>query len=212
MEQEPGRLGAFSDGVFAIALTLLVLELHVPEPAAGESIAAATIREWPALLAFLVSFAFVGLFWIHHHHMLSLVKAVDHRLLQLNLVLLFAVALMPYFTGFLAAYLQHPSDRSSVVVYGLGIAFACAAWCLDWWYVTGHAELHAAPLSPSFVRVSRWIYGVGPAGYLLATALATLSAAAAVVVFLGLPVVYFLPRGLPGERDGPWAWAGLRPT
>lgn len=208
----PARLEAFSDGVFAIAITLLVLELRLPERAPGESVAQAVLHEWPAIFAFLASFLLVGLFWVHHHHMLSLVARVDHRLLQLNLLLLLAIAAMPFFTLFLAAFLAEPVDRSAVLVYGAGIFFACAAWCANWWYVTGRPDLLAKPLSRSFVRVSRGIYGVGPIGYLAATGLATLSAAAAIVIFLGLPLVYFLPRGFPGERNGPWAWLGVRPS
>ena len=207
----PSRLEAFSDGVYAIALTLLVLELRLPAPAPGESYVQAALHEWPAIVAFLVSFAFVGLFWIHHTHALGLVARVDHRLLQANLFLLLTVALMPFFTLFLAAYLAAPGDSSAVLAYGGGIALACFAWCLVWWRVTGKADLQKSPLTPGFVRVSRLIYGVGPVGYAAATALATLSPAAAIVVYLGLPVLYFLPRGLPGEPDGPWAWAGLRP-
>lgn len=69
----PARLEAFRDGVYAVALTLLVLELRSPHPGAGESLAQATLREWPMYVAFLVSFAFVGLFWIHHTHAFRLV-------------------------------------------------------------------------------------------------------------------------------------------
>jgi sulfide:quinone oxidoreductase len=186
----PSRLEAFTDGVYAIALTLLVLELRLPTPGEGESMAAATLHEWPEIVAFLVTFAFVGLFWMHHTHALKLVSAVDHRLLQLNLFLLLTVALMPFFTLFLSAYFASPADTSPVLAYGAGIFLACLAWCFLWWRITGKRDLQKEPLSRGFVRVSRMIYGVGPVGYLGATALATISTTAAIAVFLGLPVLY----------------------
>src|SRR5439155_14194783 len=122
------------------------------------------------------------------------------------------VALMPFFTLYLAAYFAGPGDTSAVVIYGAGIFLACLAWCMLWWRITGKPDLQKETLSRGFVRVSRLIYGVGPVGYLAATALATVSTTAAIIVFLGLPVLYYVPRGLPGEPDGPWSWAGLRPT
>jgi uncharacterized membrane protein len=104
------RLEAFSDGVFAIAITLLVLDLNVPEPDSlhGMSLADALARQWPAYFAYLVSFLVIGIIWINHHAMCALARRVDRRTLFANLFLLLTVSVIPYPTRMLAAYLTVP--------------------------------------------------------------------------------------------------------
>src|SRR5438132_1257264 len=96
----PHRLEAFSDGVFAIASTLLVLDLHVPELAAVArtrgGLWGALLAQWPRLLSYLISFGIVGFYWVGHHLMLHFVRHVDRRFLFLNVVFLMLVAFMPY--------------------------------------------------------------------------------------------------------------------
>jgi uncharacterized membrane protein len=100
-----GRLEAFSDGVFAIAITLLVLEIPVPNVGKGE-LSEALVDHWPAYAAYVVSFAIIGIIWINHHAVLGYVKRADRGLLLLNLNLLLWVALIPWPTSLLAEYMQ----------------------------------------------------------------------------------------------------------
>src|SRR5579875_2666259 len=107
-----GRVEAFSDGVFAIAITLLVLDLAVPplEESRQEGLWAALGHEWPSYLAYLVSFFVVGIIWINHHTMLTLVDQVDRVVLFANLVLLLFVSVIPFPTRLLADYLLEPES------------------------------------------------------------------------------------------------------
>ena len=100
-----GRLEAFSDGVFAVAITLLVLDLHV-DPASGRTLAAQLGAEWPAFAAYSLSFLVIGVVWVNHHALLSLAARTDRKLLFYNLILLMWVAVIPFTTATLADYLR----------------------------------------------------------------------------------------------------------
>jgi TMEM175 potassium channel family protein len=131
------RLEAFSDGVFAIAITLLVLELHVPT--GREALVAALEHEWPRYLGYFVSFAFIGGVWIAHSNMTRFIKAADPALMRLNLTLLLFVSFLPFTTAIVATHLfatflplSHltvfhagtPAERVAVVLFGLNLTLA----------------------------------------------------------------------------------------
>ena len=130
-----GRLEAFSDGVFAIAITLLVLELHVP--GRGEVLVRSLEHEWPRYLGYLVSFAFIGGVWVAHSNMTRFIKAADPALMRLNLMLLLCVSLLPFTTAVAATHLftsflsfdDHGSgpglaERVAAVVFGVNLTLA----------------------------------------------------------------------------------------
>ena len=104
-----GRLEAFSDGVFAIAITLLVIELHVPT--GKEGLVSGLEQEWPRYLGYLVSFAFIGGVWMAHSNMTSFIHAMDAPLMRLNLMLLLLVSLLPFTTAVVAT-----RDRSATTI------------------------------------------------------------------------------------------------
>jgi len=95
----PNRLEAFSDGVFAIAITLLVLDIHIPVPEAGRTLADELGTQWPSYVAYAVSFLTIGIVWINHHAMIQRLRKVDHEVLVLNLLLLLFVGLLPFTTA-----------------------------------------------------------------------------------------------------------------
>jgi uncharacterized membrane protein len=105
---ETNRLEAFSDGVFAIAITLLVIEIEVPHTE-SDGLAGALAGQWPSYVAYAVSFAVIGIMWVNHHGLIELVAGVDRPLLFLNLLLLMFVAFMPFSTALLAEHLQSRS-------------------------------------------------------------------------------------------------------
>ena len=117
------RLEAFSDGVLAVAITLLVLDLHAD--ANGETSLLQQIRhEWPSFAAYLLSFFVVGVIWVNHHALFALAKAVDRRILFYNLVLLFFVSTIPFTTSSLASFLEvdgWDNNRTAVVLYGVSM-------------------------------------------------------------------------------------------
>jgi uncharacterized membrane protein len=130
-----GRLEAFSDGVFAIAITLLVLELHVP--GRGEVLVRSLEHEWPRYLGYFVSFAFIGGVWIAHSNMTRFIKAVDPALMRLNLTLLLSVSFLPFTTAIAATHLFASflafdaqttgaglAERVSAVLFGLNLTLA----------------------------------------------------------------------------------------
>ena len=106
-----GRLEAFSDGVIAIAATLLVLNLKVPA-AGGRSLAHELARQWPSYAAYVTSFLTIGIIWTNHHSTMERLRLVDQSVLMLNLLLLMCVGVLPWTTALLAEYLHHGSGQS----------------------------------------------------------------------------------------------------
>ena len=129
-----GRLEAFSDGVFAIAITLLVIELHVPT--GHEALVKGLEHEWPRYLGYFVSFAFIGGVWIAHSTMTRFIKAADPDLMRLNLILLLFVSFLPFTTAIAATHLfasnlsfhglavSSTAERVAVVLFGLNLTLA----------------------------------------------------------------------------------------
>jgi uncharacterized membrane protein len=115
-----GRLEAFSDGVFAIAITLLVLELGVPTLTAGENLLAAIVAQWPAILAYVTSFLTIGAVWIAHSTLTSALRAADGTLYRLNLLVLLVTSFLPFPTKLITQFTDNPdAERVATVFYGL---------------------------------------------------------------------------------------------
>src|SRR3954451_20938284 len=127
-EPSPARIEAFSDGVFSIVITLLVLDLRVPREAGldSHSLGAALIRQWPLYLAYVLSFLQVGVVWCNHHTMFHYIRRSDHFMLVCNLLLLLCVAVLPFTTALLSEYARaNESDlQVAALIYSavLGIA------------------------------------------------------------------------------------------
>jgi uncharacterized membrane protein len=119
------RLEAFSDGVFAIIITIMVLELKVPHEANLSALAAL----WPAFLSYVLSFVYLGIYWNNHHHMLHAVRHITGRNLWGNLHLLFWLSLIPFVTGWMG---ENHFARMPVALYGvILLCAACAYWLLQ---------------------------------------------------------------------------------
>ena len=116
-----GRLEAFSDGVLAIVVTILVLELKVPEAHNNSSLLTELLHSWRNYVGYLVSFAFVGGFWVAHSNATRLISKGDPVLFRLNLVFLFFVSLLPFTTAMMTDYLGHPGQEAAVAIYGLNL-------------------------------------------------------------------------------------------
>ena len=123
------RLEAFSDGVFAIAITLLVLEVPVPEAESGR-LAEALLHQWPSYASYVVSFLIIGIIWVNHRAMFEQIRRIDRMVLFLNLLLLLCVAFVPFPTGLLADYIHAGHDQGvAALVYSgtmtaMGFAFS----------------------------------------------------------------------------------------
>jgi uncharacterized membrane protein len=134
---ETSRIEAFSDGVFAIAITLLVLELRVPELHADERLWPALLAEWPQFGAYLTSFVVLGIMWVNHHSMFRQIQRADRGLIFLNLGLLLWTALLPFPTNLFAEYLRDDSINANVAaaVYSTNLTLAAIAFSTIWWHV-----------------------------------------------------------------------------
>jgi len=197
-EKETQRLEAFSDGVFAIAITLLVLEMKVPHDA-GDGLGRALLHDWPSYLGFVTSFAVIGIMWINHHRIFRLLLRTDHRLLILNGVLLLGVTFVPYPTAVLASYLGHPGDRTAAMFYSGSFVVIAIAFNVLWRYMSSErAGLMRVPYDHPEVLATHSQYRLGPLFYLATLAIAFWNATASLIGNLALALFFAIPP--PGPR------------
>ncbi|MFF4121376.1 TMEM175 family protein [Streptomyces sp. NPDC001714] len=174
---ESGRVEAFSDGVFAIAVTLLVLDIKVPRTAEGESLWQALGAQWPSYAAYVVSFLVVGIMWVNHHQLFSYVARVDRTLMFLNLLVLMVVSAVPWPTAMLAEYLREDaSSHAAAAVYSLVMVLMAAAFQALWWHLTRTGHLFDARVDVEAARATRARFALGSLGYPITVGLAFVSA------------------------------------
>ena len=151
----PGRLYALIDGVFAIAVTLLVLDL--PRPGSSAHLAHDLLQRWPAYVAYLVSFVTVGILWIEHHGMMSAVRYVNRRFLERTLVFLLFVSIIPWPTALAAQYAKQggAGARTAAVLYAMSMMLMGLSFALGWRYLAAHDELVAEPARAAFPAATR---------------------------------------------------------
>ena len=198
------RLEAFTDGVFAIAITLLVLELNVPT---GDHLWHDLKDEWPSFAAFFVSFWVIGIIWVNHHGVLDHLARANRSLLYLNLLLLLTVVFIPFPTALLAEHLKSGADEKVAAVVYSGAFFAMAlAYGLLWTYMTRHRELLGVELTDEEIRKTSVRFLIGNPVYGVAVAFAFISPAI-VLVIIGLLAVYYAVAGMQSPqatKDGEW--------
>ena len=151
----PARVEAFSDGVFAIAITLLVLEIGVSADA-GDDLLQALLDEWPAYLSYLTSFAIIGGLWLLHHWILGSLTLVDFTLVRLNLLLLLVVAFLPFPTMLMGTYLgggDSDPERVAVIFYGAWLLLTRSVLGAMWWYAARHPAMLKDDVTAAEVRV-----------------------------------------------------------
>jgi uncharacterized membrane protein len=186
------RLEAFSDGVLAIAITLLVIEIHPPELHQGEQLADALWAQWPSYAAYLVSFLTIGVIWLNHHRVFAQVVRVDGPLLLLNLNLLLWTALIPFPTAVVAEHLRDGGEaaRTAAALYcGVWLLTRVAFGALFAWVT--HTDLLLGRLPPpGVVRAARRRFMLGLLVYAAALALSWVSAPLALAL-CGLMALYY---------------------
>jgi TMEM175 potassium channel family protein len=144
------RLEAFSDGVFAVAITLLVLEISVP---AGENLLHDLKQEWPSFAAFAVSFWVIGIIWVNHHGVIDHLRRADRGVLYLNLLVLMTVVFIPFSTELFAVHLKSGADEKvAALVYSSSFLAMGVSFGLLWTYVTSHRETLGVSLTDEEVR------------------------------------------------------------
>jgi len=191
---ETARVEAFSDGVLAIVVTLLVLELKVPRGLqTDEALRHALAEEWHAYLAFLTSFATVGIMWVNHHRLFTLIGRVDHWLLMLNLLLLLMICIVPFPTAVVSEYLGSDAARSATLVLGAVFVVTAIVFNVLWRYSAHNRRLIAPHVQQADVDAQTRQYRFGPVVYLIALLIAFVSPTLSVAVNLAIAVFFALP-------------------
>jgi uncharacterized membrane protein len=190
---ETTRIEAFSDGVFAIAITLLVLEIKIPSPG-SESLAHQLARQWPQYVSFVISFAFIGIMWINHHRMFTLIKRSDTVLMLLNLLLLLGVTVVPFPTAVLAAHLGHPDQRTAVILFHATSIFIAIAFNVLWRYaVSQKRRIFGEEVNLEAAQKISKQYAFGPVFYIVCFALAFVNVTASLALNAALACFFALP-------------------
>lgn len=201
------RLVAFSDGVFAIAITLLVLNLVPPQVQHG--LLPALGREWPRYLGYVTSFIIIGILWANHHHIFIHITRANHTLLIINVIFLLWVAVLPFPTALLANYLANPVERRTVVViYAATFLVGAVLFNLLWRYGTHNHRLTGKDPDLVAIEKTNRSYAMGPIFYLLDVALSFVSPEAGLALFFLLSLLFALSP-FPGSVRMP-ASAGQR--
>ncbi len=185
------RLEAFSDGVFAVAATLLVFNVATPSPGHG-ALWDVLRHEWPSFAAYVVSFLIIGIIWVNHHMLFNHIARVDRSLLFLNLLLLIVIVFIPFPTRLLAEYLQSgPDSHVAAAVYSATMFLMAVAMSLIWAYAVYHPDLLEDRLDPQVARSTLPRFSIGTLVYAGTIGVAFISAPLCLIV-QALIVLYYV--------------------
>ena len=192
---ETARVEAFSDGVFAIAATLLVLELHVPDVARGR-LWHGLLDEWPQFAAYLSSFFIIGIMWVNHHSMFQQIRRSNRSLLFLNLLLLLWTALLPFPTALISRRLGEGGLDAKVAeaVYAANLTLAAIAFSLIWTYAVHRRRLIDHDMTPEQERSSILRFSVGTFVYAATIGIAFISPELALALQFLLALYYLFEQ------------------
>jgi uncharacterized membrane protein len=195
---EPGtaRLETFSDGVFAIAATLLVLEFSV---SSGRNLGHQLVHLWPSYLAYVTTFVTIGIIWMNHHHTVSLIGRVDRTMLFVNNLLLLIVAFLPFPTKLVADYLNRDGERAAVLAYAATFVVMAAMHQVWWQYARRNRQLVADGVSDAALRAVDRAYAPGVPMYGTVFVLAFFSPLAAVFLTFAI-AAFYLPSAALFDR------------
>jgi uncharacterized membrane protein len=187
---EASRLAGFSDGVFAVAITLLVLNLQVP----SENIPLDVLvkQQAPGYVMFIVTFAMIGIKWLNHHRLFTMIRRVDTMLNILNLLLLLGICAVPFTAALIAKYMTTPDAAPASIIYGV-------VWTINGFFYTAilaYARKKGFAEESADTRRLLRLYVIGPLGYLVAIGISFLNIYAAVVLYLAIVALYIPPQRL----------------
>ncbi len=189
------RLEAFSDGVFAIVITLLILDVRFP---ADKPLTLETLQGMaPHVLAFVLSFIIVGVYWVSHHNMLHFIKQVDRQLLWLNLVLLLVIVFIPFPAALLG---QHLDSKLAVALYGGNLMLVNAAGTAMWLYATSRPHLAVDGMTPALPGFVARLHSAPILVYGAAIAIAYWYVPLSLILFAAVPSFFILPNPFVDRR------------
>ena len=193
------RLETFSDGVFAIAATLLVLEFTVDQ-ACGPRLGHELLHLWPSYLAYATSFLTIGIIWINHHYCVTTMARADRTLLFLNLLLLLVIGFLPFPTKLVAQYLQQPGEQAAVLAYDATFVVMAIIYNAWWRYASTGRRLIGETVPDSTVRAITRAFNPGVPMYGLVFVVAFFSPIASVILTFAIAAFYLPSAALFAER------------
>lgn len=204
-QHDPARVLALSDGVFAIVITLLVLEIHVPQLAGGQSLRDALHEVRPSFFGFLISFLVTAIAWAGHRDLFALIRRTDRNLVWLNLLYLLPLSLLPFGAALISRY-----DKEAVALgaYGVLLLLIALARLSVWLYATNRPHLLFEPISRRTKTVGVLITAVPAALYVVAILIANGAPVASLAIYAAVPVLYFVglfvdrATAPPGSEEG----------
>ena len=186
------RVEAFSDGVFAIAITLLILEVRVPSGTAD--VGSALLHIWPSYLAYVTSFLTIGVIWVNHHSVFTLLSRVDRSLIFINTLMLMVVAFIPFPTRLVAEFLREAhNERDAALAYALTFVLLAIVFEVWWRWITTGRRLVKPEVPQATIDTITKSYNPGTAIYGGAAALAFVEPLASVAICLALAVFFAFP-------------------
>jgi uncharacterized membrane protein len=187
--RETGRIEAFSDGVFAIAITLLILQIAIPLHASD--LLGEVLKQWPSFMAYIISFLIILIMWINHHALFEVIHHIDRNFLLLNGLLLMFITFLNYPTALVSDYLTSPAQaKIAMLIYSgtlVGIAILFNAL---WLYASFHKRLLSPTADPKAIQMISSAYRFGPLYYLVVFFLAFISVPASFILNAVLAIYY----------------------
>jgi uncharacterized membrane protein len=197
LTMETSRLETFADGVFAIAATLLIIDVSVHAP--GAELGAALKHSWPQYAAYAVSFLIIGIWWVNHHASMAVIDRVDRTLLFATIAMLACIAFLPFPTRLVAEHFRDDGVRAAAVTYGLTMTTAAICFALSWFYAARGRRLIAQTADQGVVSaISRSVIPGVPINA-AATLVAVWSPYTGLVLFAALALFYVVGSSLFGR-------------
>ena len=190
---ETTRLEAFSDGVIAIAITLLILEIRPPHVEGEGALWNAVLHQWTSYLSFFAGFTTIGIMWINHHRLFTMIRKTDEWLLLFNLLLLLAITFINFPTALLGEYLGTPNATTAMAVYAATTVAIAIFYNLLWRHAV-RAQLLDPEVDANAVQATSRGYFFGPVLYTVALVLAFINVYVSLAIVIGLAIYFALPR------------------
>lgn len=202
MSRTTARLETLADGVFAIAMTLLVLNVSIGSGLSHQDFLAALRALAPKTLAYLVSFMVIAVYWIGHHNQYFWIKHTDRTFIWINVFFLMAIAFVPFSTSLIASY---PHEFFAILIYGGNVLVAGMALLFHWRYAAGPGKLTGGPVDEHLSKVTQQRILLGTLFYAVAMLLSFISPVISVVMFAILPFLYMrsseIDKFLKGQHN-----------
>ena len=195
------RLETFADGVFAIAATLLILNVDA-QVSDVPDLGARLLHIWPSYLAYAVSFVTIGIMWVNHHTVMSQIDRVDRRFLLATVGLLMCIAFVPFPTRLVAEHIRTEGARDAALAYGFTMVATAIMFSVTWFYASRGKRLLRSDADPAVVKGISRSYLPGPWIYLAATLIAFASPTASALLFMATALFYVLESSIFGSSTG----------